>query len=210
MLRVVVAPLVCLDPGHGTRPAIGMQTESIGPGSSVRKIKDGGGAPGEAPVALAIAMKTRSLLHRNGLRVAMTRTGPTTTLGNIGRAHFCNVRHAVLMIRIHADGSSNSTLHGVQMLYPAFHKGWTDDIYAQSLRAARIVLRSVVSATGAADLGLVPRSDLTGFNWADVPAILIECGFMSNPHERALLQSSAYQWKIARGIVAGTDSFLGR
>jgi N-acetylmuramoyl-L-alanine amidase len=206
----VVAPLVCLDPGHGTPPAIGMQTEPIGPGSRIRKIKDGGGAPGEAPVALAIAMKTRSLLQKDGLRVAMTRTGPTTTLGNIGRAHFCNVRHAALMIRIHADGSSNSTLHGVQMLYPAFHKGWTDDIYAQSLRAARIVLRSVVSATGAANLGLVPRSDLTGFNWANVPAILIECGFMSNARERALLQSNAYQWKLARGLVAGTDTFLGR
>jgi N-acetylmuramoyl-L-alanine amidase len=206
----VVAPLVCLDPGHGTPPAIGMQTEPIGPGSRIRKIKDGGGAPGEAPVALAIAMKTRSLLQKDGLRVAITRTGPTTTLGNIGRAHFCNVRHAALMIRIHADGSSNSTLHGVQMLYPAFHKGWTDDIYTQSLRAARIVLRSVVSATGAADLGLVPRSDLTGFNWANVPAILIECGFMSNARERALLQSNAYQWKLARGLVAGTDTFLGR
>lgn len=206
----MVAPLVCLDPGHGTPPAIGMQTEPIGPGSRISKIKDGGGAPGEAPVALAIAMKTRSLLQKDGLRVAITRTGPTTTLGNIGRAHFCNVRHAALMIRIHADGSSNSTLHGVQMLYPAFHKGWTDDIYAQSLRAARIVLRSVVSATGAADLGLVPRSDLTGFNWANVPAILIECGFMSNARERALLQSNAYQWKLARGLVAGTDTFLGR
>lgn len=206
----MLAPLVCLDPGHGTPPAIGRQAEPIGPRSRIRKIKDGGGAPGEAPVALAIAMKTRSLLQKDGLRVAMTRTGPTTTLGNIARAHFCNVRHAALMIRIHADGSSNSTLRGVQMLYPALHKGWTDDIYAQSLRAARIVLRSVANATGAIDLGLVPRSDLTGFNWANVPAILIETGFMTNPHERALLQSSAYQWKIARGLVAGTDLFLGR
>src|SRR5437588_10106910 len=175
----MLPPLICLDPGHGTPPAIGMQTEPIGPGSRIRKIKDGGGAPGEAPVALAIAMKTRSLLQKDGLRVAMTRTGPTTTLGNIARAHFCNVRHAALMIRIHADGSSNPSLHGVQMLYPAFHKGWTDDIYAQSLRAARIVQRSVVRATSAVDLRLTPRSDLTGFNWADVPAILIECGFMS-------------------------------
>ena len=51
-----VAPLVCLDPGHGTPPAIGRQLEPIGPGSRVRKIKDGGGAAGEAPVALAIAV----------------------------------------------------------------------------------------------------------------------------------------------------------
>ena len=206
----MLPPLICLDPGHGTPPAIGQQTEPIGPGSPIRKIKDGGGAPGEAPIALAIALKTRALLQKDGLRVAMTRTGPTTTLGNIARARFCNVRHASLMIRIHADGSSNPSAHGVQMLYPAFHKRWTDDIYSQSLRAAQIVLRAVVRATGAADLGLVPRSDLTGFNWANVPAILIETGFMTNPRERALLQSSAYEWKIARGLLAGTDAFLGR
>src|SRR5436190_24174608 len=93
-------PLVCLDPGHGTPPAIGRQTEPIGPGSAVRKIKDGGGASGEAAVALAIGLKMRTLLRRDGFRVAMTRTGPTTTLGNIARARFCNVRHAALMVRI--------------------------------------------------------------------------------------------------------------
>jgi len=201
-------PLVCLDPGHGTPAAIGRQVEPIGPGSSVRKIKDGGGAPGEAPVALAIALKTRALLRQDGLRVAMTRSGPTTTLGNVARAQFCNVRHAALMIRIHADGSTDPSLHGVQMLYPALHRGWTDDIYARSLRAARVVQRAVIRTTGARDLGLTPRSDLTGFNWANVPAILIETGFMTNAHERRLLQSAPYQLKIARGLAGGARAFV--
>jgi N-acetylmuramoyl-L-alanine amidase len=116
-------PLICLDPGHGTPPAIGRQTEPIGPGSKVLKIKDGGGAPGEASVALAIGLRTRTLLRRAGYRVAMTRTRPTTTLGNIARAQFCNVRHAALMIRIHADGSPDSASHGLKTLYPALHRG---------------------------------------------------------------------------------------
>lgn len=206
----MVVPLICLDPGHGTPPAIGRQTEPIGPGSSIRKIKDGGGAPGEAPVALAIALKARALLRKDGLRVAMTRTGPTYTGGNIDRARFCNTRGAALMIRIHADGSADPSQHGIQMLYPAFHRGWTDDIYAASRRAAAIVQRSVIAATGAANLGLTPRSDLTGFNWADVPAILVECGFMSNARERHLLQSPAYELKVAQGLVAGAKTFVGR
>jgi N-acetylmuramoyl-L-alanine amidase len=205
---VPLAPLVCLDPGHGTPPAIGRQTEPIGPGSPAQKIKDGGGAPGEAPVALAIALKTRALLRRKGLRVAMTRTGPTTTLGNIARARFCNVRHAALMIRIHADGSASPSSHGIETLYPAFHRGWTDDIYAASLRAARDVQGAVIRATGARDLGLTKRSDLTGFNWADVPAILVETGFMTNTRERALLRSPGYQLKVARGLTAGALAFL--
>jgi N-acetylmuramoyl-L-alanine amidase len=209
---VIVAqpPLVCLDPGHGTPPAIGRQAEPIGPGSSVLKIKDGGGAPGEAAVALAIAQRTRTLLIRRGYRVAMTRTGPVFRYGkggNIARAQFCNRRHAALMLRIHADGSTNTSLHGFSTLYPAWHKSWTADIYARSLKAARLVQAAAVRATGAADLGLIKRTDLTGFNWANVPAILVECGFMSNPSERRLLRSSVYEWKVARGLMAGAAAF---
>ena len=207
---VAQPPLVCLDPGHGTPLAIGRQTEPIGPRSSVLKIKDGGGAPGEAAVALAIAQRTRTLLVRRGYRVAMTRTGPVFRYGNggnIARAQFCNRRHAALMLRIHADGSTNTSLHGFSTLYPAWHTGWTDDIYTRSLKAARHVQAAAVRATGAADLGLIKRTDLTGFNWANVPAILVECGFMSNPSERRLLQSSAYEWKVARGLTAGAAAF---
>jgi N-acetylmuramoyl-L-alanine amidase len=208
MYAAAPTPLICLDPGHGTIPAVGRQTEPIGPGSSVRKIKDGGGAPGEAPVALAIALRTRALLQRDGYRVAMTRTGPTYAGGNITRARFCNVRHAALMIRIHADGSTDSSQHGVKTLVPAMHRGWTDDIYARSLRAGRAVQSAVARSTRAQNIGILFRSDLTGFNWADVPAILVETGFMTNPTEGRLLRSPAYQLKVARGLAAGAQSFL--
>ena len=206
-------PLVCLDPGHGTPPAIGRQAEPIGPGSGVLKIKDGGGAAGEAVVNLAIAKKTRTLLLRRGYRVAMTRTGSVFSYGNggnIARAQFCNRRHAALMLRIHADGAVDRSLHGFATLYPAWHKSWTDDIYKRSLKAARLVQAAALRATGAANHGLVERTDLTGFNWANVPAILVESGFMSNPIERRLLQSDAYQLKVARGLTAGASAFVRR
>jgi N-acetylmuramoyl-L-alanine amidase len=211
VIHAAPPPRICLDPGHGTPPAIGRQTEPIGPGSNVLKIKDGGGAGGEAAFNLAVARRTRTLLLRRGYRVAMTRTGAFFRYGsggNIARAQFCNRRHAALMLRIHADGSTNTSLHGFQTLYPAFHKGWTDDIYTRSLRAARLVQAASLRATGATNLGLVPRSDLTGFNWANVPAILVECGYLSNPAERRLLQSSGYEWKIARGLTAGVAAFV--
>jgi len=207
MLTAPPTPLICIDPGHGTIPAIGRQTEPIGPGSSQLKIKDGGGTAGEAPVALAIALKTRALLKGDGYRVAMTRTGRAYAGGNIERARFCNVRHAALMIRIHADGSTDRSSHGVKTLVPALHRGWTDDIYASSVRAARRVQSAVVRQTRALDLGLMQRSDLTGFNWANVPAVLVECGFMTNPAEARLLRSNAYQLKIARGLTAGAEAF---
>ncbi len=202
-------PLVCIDPGHARRP--NFETERIGPGSSTRKIKDGGGAPGEAPVVLAISKKTRSLLLERGYRVAMTRTSPDFTLpqgGNIARARFCNRRDAALMLRVHADGSTDSRAHGVSTLYPWNRRGWTADIHRPSLRAAGIVQRQVVRATDAADRGLVERSDLTGFNWANVPVVLVETGFMTNRSEGQKLKRPAYQWRVARGLARAASAFV--
>jgi N-acetylmuramoyl-L-alanine amidase len=209
---VAAAALICLDPGHGTPPAIGAQTAPIGPGSRVLKIKDGGGAHGEAAVALAIGKRMRTLLLARGYRVAMTRTGPTIRLGggngNIARAKFCNRRHAALMVRIHADGSADRSLHGISTLVPAWHRGWTDDIFAPSLRAGRDVQKAVVSSTGALNRGIVRRSDLTGFNWANIPAILVETGFLSNANDSRLLHTPSYQQRVARGLTAGVAAFV--
>jgi N-acetylmuramoyl-L-alanine amidase len=204
---LAAATLICLDPGHGTLPAVGRQHEPIGPGSRITKIKDGGGAPGETEIVLAIARRTRALLERRGYRVAMTRTGTTYRGGNIERAQFCNRRGAALMLRIHADGSTDPSRRGATTLTPAFRRGWTSDVYGPSLRAARVIQRGLVQATGARDLGVIERSDLTGFNWANVPVVLAETGFMTNPTEGRLLRSSAYQWRVARGLAAGVAAF---
>jgi N-acetylmuramoyl-L-alanine amidase len=64
--EALAAALICIDPGHGTPPAVGAQREPIGPGSTTLKVKDGGGAPGEAAVVLAIARRTRALLLARG------------------------------------------------------------------------------------------------------------------------------------------------
>ena len=209
---VAAAALICIDPGHGTPPAIGAQTEPIGPGSRTLKIKDGGGAHGEAAVALAIGKRMRKLLLARGYRVAMTRTGPTIQLGdgdgNIARAKFCNRRHAALMVRIHADGSTDRSLRGISTLVPAWHKGWTDEIYAPSLRAGRGPQKAVVASTGALNRGIVRRSDLTGFNWANVPAILVETGFLSNSRDSRLLHTPSYQQRVAKGLTAGVAAFV--
>jgi N-acetylmuramoyl-L-alanine amidase len=206
------APLVCIDPGHSANGA-NLETEPIGPGSRRRKIKDGGGASGEAAVVLKIGKKLRTVLGNRGLRVAMTRTTGDFTIGaggNVDRAKFCNRRHAALMLRIHADGSTSSATHGVSTLVPAWHRRWTADVHGRSKRAGKAVHRAVRTATGAANRGIVERSDLTGFNWANVPVILVETGFMTNPTERARLRNPNYQWRVARGLANGTERFLGR
>ena len=204
------AALVCLDPGHGTAPDVGRQVEPIGPGSAQLKIKDPGGAAGEAPVALAIARRTRTLLRARGYRVAMTRDGAGYRGGNRERARFCNARGAALMIRIHADGSTDPGVRGISTLVPALMRSWTSDIYGASGQAGRLLQGELVAATGARNLGVVERADLTGFNWADVPVVLVETGFMTNRREAGLLRSTAYQQQLAGALARGTQRFLSR
>ena len=208
VVEAIAAALICLDPGHATAADVGRQLEPIGPGSRELKIKDGGGAAGEAPVALAIARRVRVLLLARGYRVALTRTADGYRGGNRERAQFCNNRGAALMLRIHADGSTDRSRHGIATLVPARRLGWTDDVYRPSARAGALVQRELVRATGARSLGVVERSDLTGFNWADVPVVLAETGFLSHPAEGARLRSAVYQGRIARGLAAGTTAFL--
>ncbi len=213
--RAAQAPVVVIDPGHDLRA--NLLTEPIGPGSSTRKIKDGGGTHGvvsgltEARLNLAVARRARALLERAGVRVVMTRTkNAGTSMGNVARAGIANRAGARLFLRVHADGSEDPSARGTHTLYPALRSGWTDDIRSDSRRAAGIVQRELVRALGFPDRGLQERADFTGFNWADVPVILVELGFMTNPTEDRLLATPAYQRRAALGLCRGTLRFLGR
>ena len=131
-------------------------------------------------------------------------------MGNAARARIANRAGAGLFLRIHADGATDPAVRGTHTLYPALRTGWTDDVYAESRRAARVVQADLRTALGFPDRGLQERADFTGFNWADVPVILVEMGFMTNPTEDRLLATGAYQRRAALGLCRGTLRYLGR
>jgi N-acetylmuramoyl-L-alanine amidase len=201
-------PVIVVDPGHDLRP--NPATEPIGPGSRRRKIKDGGGTRGvvtgrpEHRVNLQISLLLRDELVERGYCVVMTRTRSSgRSIGNVARARIANRNRAALFVRVHADGSTDRSRHGTAMLYPALRRRWTDDILPESRTAARVMQRELVRAVRSRSLGTVARSDLTGFNWSDVPVVLAEVGFLSNAREDRLLATRAYRRRIARGLAQG-------
>lgn len=203
-------PRIVVDPGHDLRA--NLSTEPIGPGSKRRKIKDGGGTRGvvtgvpEHRVNLQISLLLRDELKRRGYCVTMTRTKSSgRSMGNVARARIANRARAALFVRIHADGSTDRSRRGTSVLYPALRRGWTDDVLPESRVAARVIQRTLVRALGSRDLGTVARSDITGFNWSNVPVVLVEVGFLSNPREDRLLTSRRYQRRVARGLAEGID-----
>jgi N-acetylmuramoyl-L-alanine amidase len=208
------APVVVVDPGHDR--LANLRTEPIGPGSATRKILDGGGTHGvvtgirEPDLTLAVSLRLRELLRRAGVRVVMTRRRTAgESMGNVARARIANRAHARLFLRVHADGAASSDARGTHTLTPALRGGWTDDVYAESRRAARLVQAELVRALRFPDRGIQERSDYTGFNWADVPVILVELGFMTNPTEDRALARPAVRQQAAVGLCRGTLRFLG-
>jgi N-acetylmuramoyl-L-alanine amidase len=203
--------VIVIDPGHQAHADYGL--EPIGPGSSRAKAKVSSGTSSaltgvpESQVALEVGLKLRDALSALGIKVVMTRTSQDVDIPNSVRAQIGNTAGADLTIRLHCNGGGRSA-HGLFTLYPASIKGWTDDIFAASKRAAIIVQRDLIAATGAQDRGVQERSDLTGFNWSDVPVVLVEMGFMSNAAEDTQLRSGAYQDKIVQGFVAAVVEYL--
>lgn len=203
--------VVVIDPGHQARSD--SRPEPIGPGSKTTKPRVTGGTTGvstgvpEYEVVLQVSNNLRQVLESEGVKVIMTRSTNDVSLSNAERAAIANKAKADLFVRVHADGSPDSSRSGISVLYPAKSK-WTAAFAADSKVAAGMVLRNVIALTSAVDLGLSPRSDLAGFNHSEVPCLLVETGFMSNRVEDRLLVSPHYQDRLARGIADGVIEYL--
>jgi N-acetylmuramoyl-L-alanine amidase len=210
-----LAATIVIDPGHDRMANPG--TERIGPGSETLKIKDGGGTHGvvsgiaEADLVLDVSLRLRALLVAAGARVVMTRTATAGRgMGNIARARIANREHAALFLRVHADGHTDSSVRGTHILVPAERAGWTDDVYAESRRAALAVLPELVTRLRFPNRGVTEHSDFTGFNWSDVPVVLVEMGFMTNIVEDRALARPVVRQRAAIGLCRGVQRYLGR
>ncbi|MBE0446671.1 MAG: N-acetylmuramoyl-L-alanine amidase [Actinobacteria bacterium] len=203
--------VVVIDPGHQRRA--NLKREPIGPGATETKEKIQGGTTGikskrpEYQVTLEISKRLKSVLESHGIKVVMVRETHDVNISNAERAEVANIVNADLFIRIHADGALDPQKNGISTLYPALNK-WTAPIYKESLRAARIVQKSVIETIGRKDNGIIGRNDISGFNWSKVPVILVEMGFLTNPEEDLLLNDTKHQDLLASGIGDGIVEHL--
>lgn len=194
-----------IDPGHQGKG--NQEPESIFPGSKETKKKVSSGTQGkwtrvpEYQVVLQVGMRLRLLLEAKGAVVIMSRETHDIDISNAQRAVLMNQNQVDLVIRIHCNGNENTDIYGACMLVPS--GSMNPEIHKKSLEAGGILLKSFVQATGAKDNGVIKRSDLTGFNWSQVPVCLIEMGYMSNKAEDLLLASETYQNSCAEGLFQG-------
>jgi N-acetylmuramoyl-L-alanine amidase len=203
--------VVVIDAGH--QGAGNNTPEPVGPGASQTKPAVADGAAGvstrrrESLVNLEVSKRIRTLLEARGVQVIMIRTSENVNITNAERAQIANRAKADLLLRIHCDSVSNRSLSGLLTLVPGKNQ-WTGPIVAPSARAGKAIHAATLASTGAKNRGITPRTDMSGFNWAAVPAVIVEMGMMSNPAEDKLLSTPAYQDKLAQGISAGVMTYL--
>lgn len=107
-----------------------------------------------------------------------------------------------LSIHLNADPNTGDT-HGVETYYSESNKKQIEG----SDELAKFIQNNIIENTGAKDRG-VKKSNFMVTKFTKMPAVLIECGFLTNENEKDKILTQMYQDKIAQGIVDGLVKYI--
>lgn len=182
---------IVIDPGHGGR--------------------DGGvvGSTGlkESDVNLAIAQALRGFLRENGYNVVMTRNSDVDLASGSGsykksdmqaRKKIIEEAEPDLVVSIHQNSYPLSSAKGAQVFYAEGSE--KSEAYAEEMQ-------SVLAASLGTDR-VHKTGDYYILQCTEYPSMLIECGFLTNPEEEALLATDDYKTTVAYSICCGIQNIL--
>lgn len=183
-------PKIMLDAGHG-------QSDPGAVGPTRLKEKD---------AALALTRRIGKLLDEQGVEVSYTRTDDNRLVDSSSakdlraRADKANKEQVDYFVSIHHNSAAAPAAHGAETYVVA--KGGRAEQLAKRVQA------KLTSATGLTDRG-VKTANLAMLRETDMPAVLVEVGFISNPGEEALLRSEDFLDTAAEAIAKAVTEQLG-
>ena len=186
---------IAIDPGHG-----GSDSGAIGPTGIMEK-----------SITMRVSRELKRLLEAEGATVILTRTGDTevsekgasaTSVEELqARCDVANKAKADIFLSIHADAFTNREVKGTTAYY-----------YAQGTKQSKLLADSVrtalIDAIGTVDRG-TQSCNFYVVKHTDMPAILVEISFISNPDEEKMMNSETGIKKIAQGIADGIADYFG-
>ena len=186
---------IAIDPGHG-----GSDSGAIGPTGIMEK-----------SITMRVSRELKRLLEAEGATVILTRTGDTevsekgasaTSVEELqARCDIANRNAADIFISIHLDAFSSPDARGTTGYY---YVGGSAD----SKRLADCVKRHVIQHIGTFDRG-TKGENFYVCRHTDMPAMLLETAFISNPQEEQMMNSANGVEQAANGIAEGLAEYFG-
>ena len=156
---------------------------------------DRGGIPGqrvaEKDMNLDVALRLRNVLSASGYRVIMTRS-TDVFVPLAGRVAIANSYGNALFVCIHFNATGRSGASGIETYFYS----------RDSLPLASAIHYFVAGGAPSSNRG-VRRRGYYVLRKTNIPAVLVECGFLTNPTEAAYAQTASYRQKLAEEIAAG-------
>jgi N-acetylmuramoyl-L-alanine amidase len=186
--KELYSKIVIVDPGHG----------GSDPGAVAGKVQ-------EKALNLSMAMFLKEDFDAsNQIKVYYTRTSDLYRSLQY-RTDLAKTLGVDLFLSIHNNAMS-SYAKGMETLYMP---GGTSDTFS-SIAIAKIYQKTVVAATGMADRGLKSRDGLYVLRKTEMPAVILELGFMTNPEDLAKLTDLTFQKLIAQSIFNATEKIFNQ
>ncbi len=171
----------------------------------------------EKDINLKIAQFLKSYLEQGGAKVIMTRTEDVSLYDDenasiktkkrqdlLNRRELANTSGADMMISIHLNQFQESRYKGAQVFYEStFPKSHT------LATAIQTSLRQNIDQTNNR-VEMKIANDKLQFQELNLPSVIVECGFLSNPEESLMLETEEYQKKIAFAIYLGILSYYNQ
>ena len=159
---------------------------------------DRGGIPGqrvsEKDMTLDVARRLKSVLTASGYRVVMTRDGDVfVPLGT--RCSIANSNRNAIFVSVHFNSATRGGASGIETYFYS----------RESLPLASAIHHYVAGGAPSENRG-VRRRGYFVLRRTNMPSVLVECGFLTNPTEAAYAQNASYRQKLAEAIAAGVRS----
>jgi len=177
--RIPIKKKVVLDPGHG--------------GTDYGAIREG---INEKDLTLDMTQRVTSILKSKGYKVAMTRSDDTY-LDLQERCDFTEAENPEIFVSIHVNSAVAKDPYGIETHY--YHE--------ESKELADIIQKHLVKNIDTKNRGVL-KSKFYVINHTDVPAVLVETGFLSNASERASLITDKRKQATAKAIADGIIEYL--
>ncbi len=180
---------VTIDAGHGGQDAgaVGYDEE----GEIIAMEKD---------FNLDIALKVQEMLEEEDITVHMIRE-EDVYVDFLKVGSLANKEESTLFVSVHTNSTISETAHGIETYGYLYGGSVSNDMTSE--RLSEIMLDELIDATGAYRRGVKDGKTLAVINSTQMPATLVEIGFISNPEERAKMMTEEYREKLAEAIFKG-------